>query len=715
MTRIPTPVRYARARYGEHWFDATLTGLVCDPGGDVRLRRLPAVAPPSGTPMPATVGASGLALDDDCGLYVSDTAGDRILRIGLDCHTTVAVPGPRAPTWPPGSAQPGQLPPRVAHPMGLAVGAHGWLFAATGDGHILVFGTPELSIRDMWSGFVTPVAVACHDGSVLVVDTGTQRVTRYDWHGTPDAAFNAAIAPPSGPADPRAVAVAVGTIFVADAATGSVLRYDWSTGTPAGAAVATGTKPTALAVYADVLYVGDAATGTVGCYALPGGQYLGAVVGFTGPVTALAAGHAGLFIKTGLDGGYLCAAPSSAYAASGGLTIGPLDAGLDTVWARAAVACECPDQTSVRLDWYLDSTPSPATVAWQPGPAQDVLLPGGRYLWLRATVTSRDPASSPVLTQVQARTGGETYLDHLPLVYQQDPDRPGLTEELLKTFDAQAFPPGDLGYLQSMYARTPPEGGFLLRLLELARSQLGDLETAIGDLPAMFDPATAPAASLDWLAGWLAFDLPSRLRAGDHPDEVRQLLLTLLRRYRDRGTPRGVQDAVELHAGVRPLIFEEYRARPLWIVGETPLGFGTGLPDRDLEGILVGQSVVGQTGPADPQTLGAAVFASTAHRFSVIVPPRHGLDDDMRALVTEVVAAERPAHTAFHVCFTEPKLRVGVQARVGVDAIVGAGPDPMVLGEAGVLGTDARLADVPHTSGAVVGVTGRLGIDTRTG
>lgn len=703
MNTIPPPIRYARSRYSERWYDTDQVALVTDPGGDTRLLRLPSVRASAGHP-PGTPGASGLALDDNCGLYVADTTGSRIVRIGLDCPTTSELPG----------RQTHCTASMIVGPTGLAIGAHGWLYAATSDGHILVFSTPQMSMRDMWSGFASPVAVACHDDAVIVVDRGTGRVTRYSATGLPDAAFNAALAAPGGPADPRAVAIDDGgTIYIADAASGSVLRYNWS-GAPAGPAIATPTQPTALAVGGGVLYVGDAASGHVLCYAVPGGDALGPVLGYDDPVTALAVGDGDLLIKPGLDRAYVVAALDSAYASSGRLMTGPLDAGLDSVWTRASADAIVPDRTSVSLDWYLDAIPNPAIIDWNRAPATDVMLPGGRFLWLRVTAATADATVSPTLTQLQARTGGAEYLDHLPLVYRQDPDQPGLTEALLDTLDPLAFPTGDLAYLQAMYARTPPQGPFLPRLLELVRSQLGDLEMVVGDLPALFDPATAPAASLGWLASWLGFELPPRLRDGEHPDEVRQLLLQLFDRYRWRGTPRGVSDMVELFAGVRPRIFEEYRARPLWLLGDVPLGFGTGLPDRDLEGVLVGSSVVGETGPEDPDTLGAAVFASTAHRFDVIVPPHCGLDDGTRRLITSVVAAERPAHTAFHVCFTEPRMRVGLQARVGVDAIVARGPDPMALGDVAILGLDSRLADAPPESIGAVG-SGRLGIDTRTG
>ena len=51
-----------------------------------------------------------------------------------------------------------------------------------------------------------------------------------------------------------------------------------------------------------------------------------------------------------------------------------------------------------------------------------------------------------------------------------------------------------------------------------------------------------------------------------------------------------------------------------------------------------------------------------------------------RAALREVIDAEKPAHTDYHLCFVEPRLRVGFQARLGIDAIVGNGPAPLRLG-----------------------------------
>jgi phage tail-like protein len=696
MRTIGSPVRYAVARSGERWPEADLDGLEADPAGELHLRLLPAIEPPSISP-PADPPPSGLALDCSCGLYVSDTDGGRIIRVSLDCPSELVLPVVGAPGL-----------GAIGSPAGLTWGPNDWLFAGCGDGTVLVLSAPELAVRDEWSGFTRPVYLASHRDWVLVVDTGTRLLQRFDWRGRPDDAFNKAVAAPAGPADPRGVAVAAdGTIFVADAASGAVLAFSWS-----GAAqtpIVTGIAPRSIAVAGGTLFVSDAASGQVLVFAVADGKELGAVIGFAGPVTALAAGDGDLFIKPGLDSAYLCGRLASAYRASGSVTIGPLDAGKQSCWTRAEVVARVPELTTVDLAWYTDSTPTPASVTWTAAPSLDVLLDGDRYLWLRATASTRDPGTSPTLYQLGAQTAGDSYLDYLPYVYGHLPEQSGLSAQTLSQADLTQFEPGDLDYLRLLFSRTPAQGNEIGRLLDLARSQLGGLEHAIDALPRSFDPDTAPAELLSWLAGWMAFDLPPRLLDGKHPDEIRRLLLGLAALYRRRGTPRGLADFVEVYSGARPHILEDFRERPLWILGQTPLGFGTGMPDRDVEGMLVGEAIVGETGPQDPAAIGSALFGSTAHLFTVVVPPASGRAVD-RSLVTHVIEAEKPAHTGFHLCFADARMRVGIQARIGIDALVAAGPEQMTLGETSVLDAGIVLAG-PEMGSASVGTHGHVGID----
>jgi len=74
------------------------------------------------------------------------------------------------------------------------------------------------------------------------------------------------------------------------------------------------------------------------------------------------------------------------------------------------------------------------------------------------------------------------------------------------------------------------------------------------------------------------------------------------------------------------------------------------------------------------------------------------------AAARALLKREAPAHTSHHLCVVEPRLRVGVQARVGIDAVV-AGPE----------GRTALAADA--AGGLVLGgePASRLGDDSAIG
>ena len=79
-----------------------------------------------------------------------------------------------------------------------------------------------------------------------------------------------------------------------------------------------------------------------------------------------------------------------------------------------------------------------------------------------------------------------------------------------------------------------------------------------------------------------------------------------------------------------------------------------------------------------------------------------------RDALVGLVDRERPAHTAWALRVIEPRGRVGLQSRVGLDAIVARQGDPLALGAGGGLG-EAALAGAP-TPGRV-GDHAHLGVD----
>jgi len=78
-----------------------------------------------------------------------------------------------------------------------------------------------------------------------------------------------------------------------------------------------------------------------------------------------------------------------------------------------------------------------------------------------------------------------------------------------------------------------------------------------------------------------------------------------------------------------------------------------------------------------------------------------------------VIEREKPAHTAYHLCVIQPGFRVGFQARLGIDAVVGPPTRvPTRLGSAADSAGGLMLGGTPVGrigERSVVGQTTRLG------
>ena len=111
------------------------------------------------------------------------------------------------------------------------------------------------------------------------------------------------------------------------------------------------------------------------------------------------------------------------------------------------------------------------------------------------------------------------------------------------------------------------------------------------------------------------------------------------------------------------------------------------------QGAVVGTSaVLDQSAVITDEGFGAPLFSDVAWQFSVQVSRGQLRCPEKLAEVIAVLDQEKPAHTAYHLCVIEPSMRVGFQARVGMDTIVGGAPPSLRLGETSTLGRDAALA-----------------------
>lgn len=115
------------------------------------------------------------------------------------------------------------------------------------------------------------------------------------------------------------------------------------------------------------------------------------------------------------------------------------------------------------------------------------------------------------------------------------------------------------------------EDGFMRRFLLIFEDTLGPIEQMVTDLAYYFDPATAPAEFLPWLAGWVAISLDERLAE----PQQRALLTNAAGLFRRRGTLPGLKRVLAIVAGVEPLIVENTSG--FYLSGETRLGLNSRL------------------------------------------------------------------------------------------------------------------------------------------
>jgi hypothetical protein len=207
----------------------------------------------------------------------------------------------------------------------------------------------------------------------------------------------------------------------------------------------------------------------------------------------------------------------------------------------------------------------------------------------------------------------------------------------------------------------------------------------------------------------------------------RQAVAGAYQRYARRGTLEGLRESIAFETGVSAVIEEPIQAVSWWVLPASvdPCGPAADSDDGDADAgsslgltTMLAQSapqgaVIGSTAILDrsritaPEDFGTALFDEAAHRFSVTLYPSC-CGPDQSAAVARVVDREKPAHTTYHLCRFEPRMRVGLQARVGVDAIVGRSVALGRLDETSLLGLQIGGQD-----GLRVGVHSRVGDGSR--
>src|SRR5205823_800722 len=109
-------------------------------------------------------------------------------------------------------------------------------------------------------------------------------------------------------------------------------------------------------------------------------------------------------------------------------------------------------------------------------------------------------------------------------------------------------------------------------------------------------------------------------------------------------------------------------------------------------------------------------FSVYANKFSVFVPATKISSPSAQTAVNALIEREKPAYTQFSLVPLEPRLRLGVQSTLGLDAIVGTYPR-LILNSAN-LSFDTLLAHEPSCQGPlpmVIGQRSRVGVNAVVG
>ena len=102
-------------------------------------------------------------------------------------------------------------------------------------------------------------------------------------------------------------------------------------------------------------------------------------------------------------------------------------------------------------------------------------------------------------------------------------------------------------------------------------------------------------------------------------------------------------------------------------------------------------------------------FLVYSNKFTVFVPACFGAEEQKKRTLLNLLEAEKPAHTQYHVEYVEPRMRIGFQAMIGLDSVVGRYPSGFIFGQK--LGGASVLSGVPLQGGPSyeIGRSSRVG------
>lgn len=201
-----------------------------------------------------------------------------------------------------------------------------------------------------------------------------------------------------------------------------------------------------------------------------------------------------------------------------------------------------------------------------------------------------------------------------------------------------------MNYLPEIYRETEFTGRFL-KIFEKILTGIDDgvvlerpgIEQLLDNISDYFDADSTPFEFLEWLASWVALELPE-----DWPEEVkRNLIPEIVQLYKKRGTLEGLEAFLKIYAGPGVTI-DEY-------LNPFKIGYSS-----------IGKSTALDGGPPD------------YFKVTVILPEA---DVDLKVkkekAVRAIIDREKPAHTYYDLEVIIPILQIEVHSTIDVDTLLG--------------------------------------------
>lgn len=312
----------------------------------------------------------------------------------------------------------------------------------------------------------------------------------------------------------------------------------------------------------------------------------------------------------------------------------------ETVWHRMRMSARIPGNASLRLLFYCSDS---KFVPPERGLPPDMELDG----WLHSPETTANEREGFFLTCArQVCEGQEDALLYglkgrylwVCLILTNYGHQELSVQSLKLEFPRTAF----IDYLPQVYRGADSVNSFLARFISVFQSVYVDLEDHMDLAPIRFDPAAAPPEFLRWLAEGLAVS-DSFLWS---EEQLRQLLLRVVRLYRWKGTRAALREVVELYTGHRPWIVEQFEVsgREVW--------------QRERETLR-------------------PLYGDDDRSFALLLPPGE-YDADSCAKLLNIIEQFKPIDAVCNLVILEDAIALGRHCYLGVNSRIG-GSEALVL------------------------------------